>query len=316
MDLKQMLYVLTIKELGTMTKAAEELYISQSALSISLKNLEKELGISLFEKSGRNIIATPAGEQFCKKASEILEMVDTLKADMGHMGFQQAHTIRISTGAVDFTNEAIVLFSSVMPDINCEQLRYDINRSHAELCLHHLDFVVTQEPLNDESVYSEILIHEPMYLLISTKQPLSTKSIVSMQQLSGIPIVTQPNGFSINRLVHTFFQQAQIRPGRTVEVSDPESIPFLVSKIGGISFVPESTYQYITKDNSDMLYEVNAIRLHEDFCSRTVYLSYLKDLEMHDFHHAFIRHLRQFGTYAQENRCFPSLQDLSLSELQ
>lgn len=68
---KDMQYVLTIANYGNLTKAANALFLSQPALSIQLKRLENSLGIQLFERKGRRMILTYAGEEFVKSAREI-----------------------------------------------------------------------------------------------------------------------------------------------------------------------------------------------------------------------------------------------------
>lgn len=65
-------YILTIAEEKNMTRAAERLYISQPSLSQSVKNLEKELGVDLFERSQRGGVLTPAGEHYVEWAKQIL----------------------------------------------------------------------------------------------------------------------------------------------------------------------------------------------------------------------------------------------------
>ena len=68
---KDMQYVLTIANYGNLTKAANALFLSQPALSIHLKQLETSLGIQLFERKGRRMILTYAGEDFVKSARDI-----------------------------------------------------------------------------------------------------------------------------------------------------------------------------------------------------------------------------------------------------
>ena len=74
MDLREQKYVCTLAELGNLTRAAERLYISQPALSIYITNLEKNLGIPLFDRSGKKFTLTYAGEQYVEKAKKMLEL--------------------------------------------------------------------------------------------------------------------------------------------------------------------------------------------------------------------------------------------------
>ena len=67
MNLKEQEYVCALAENGTITAAAKELFISQPALSIYINNLEKSLGVQLFERVGKQFILTYAGEAVCGK---------------------------------------------------------------------------------------------------------------------------------------------------------------------------------------------------------------------------------------------------------
>lgn len=71
MNLKEQEYVCALAENGTITAAAKELFISQPALSIYINNLEKSLGVRLFERVGKQFILTYAGEQYVEKAKLI-----------------------------------------------------------------------------------------------------------------------------------------------------------------------------------------------------------------------------------------------------
>jgi len=74
MNLKEQEYVCALAENGTITAAAKELFISQPALSIYINNLEKSLGVRLFERVGKQFILTYAGEQYVEKAKLILQL--------------------------------------------------------------------------------------------------------------------------------------------------------------------------------------------------------------------------------------------------
>ena len=76
MNLKEQQYVCTLARCQTISKAAEELYISPSALSVYISNLEKYLGISLFLRTGRSFVLTPIGEEYVSRARKMLEMKD------------------------------------------------------------------------------------------------------------------------------------------------------------------------------------------------------------------------------------------------
>lgn len=83
MDFRDLTYLLAIARQQNITRAAESLYLSQPTLSKFLKGLEGELGLPLFERLGYKYIPTYAGEQYIKKAKEILALKKELDQQMG-----------------------------------------------------------------------------------------------------------------------------------------------------------------------------------------------------------------------------------------
>ena len=92
---KDMQYVLTIANYGNLTKAANALFLSQPALSIHLKQLETSLGIQLFERKGRRMILTYAGEEFVKSARDITMKCFELEDRMIDIGKNVAVKLRV-----------------------------------------------------------------------------------------------------------------------------------------------------------------------------------------------------------------------------
>ena len=111
---KDMQYVLTIANYGNLTKAANALFLSQPALSIHLKQLETSLGIQLFERKGRRMILTFAGEEFVKSARDITMKCFELEDRMIDIGKNVAVKLRIGY----MVRQVESLFPSVMTAFN------------------------------------------------------------------------------------------------------------------------------------------------------------------------------------------------------
>ena len=79
MDFRELTYVTTIAECGSLTDAAKRLYISQPSLTSSVQELEKELGITIFNRTGRGVTPTNDGVEFIQHAREILQQVERLQ---------------------------------------------------------------------------------------------------------------------------------------------------------------------------------------------------------------------------------------------
>lgn len=79
MTLQQLKYVITIAKYNSMNKAAKELFVSQPNMSETVKALEEELGIKIFNRSNRGIIVTPEGEEFLSYARQVIDQYSLLE---------------------------------------------------------------------------------------------------------------------------------------------------------------------------------------------------------------------------------------------
>ncbi len=121
MDINQIQYFLAIVETGGFTRAADSLLISQSSLSVSIRRLERELNISLFERGGRRAILTPAGQFFLETAQEIWEKYQS--ALNGLINFRDQPTIRLGilrTFRIDDLCRMITMFRAEHPNLVIE----------------------------------------------------------------------------------------------------------------------------------------------------------------------------------------------------
>lgn len=79
MRLSQLRYAVAVHDAGGFTKAADSCHIAQSSVSQSVSSLERELGVRLFERNGRSVAATPAGDYLVRRARALLAEVDDLR---------------------------------------------------------------------------------------------------------------------------------------------------------------------------------------------------------------------------------------------
>ena len=105
-----MKYAVTIAETKSINKAAEKLYVGQSALSRAVKELETSLGAAVFERSAKGMTLTPSGEEFIRRARSILEQVDSME-NMFRGGGKERKRFSVSVPHADYIAEAFALFS-------------------------------------------------------------------------------------------------------------------------------------------------------------------------------------------------------------
>ena len=94
MNLKEQTYVCVLAECGNITKAAERLFISQPALSIYISTLEKNLGVRLFDRSGKRFTLTWAGEMYVEKARKMLDLKAEFDEGLAEITGERAGRLR------------------------------------------------------------------------------------------------------------------------------------------------------------------------------------------------------------------------------
>lgn len=132
MLLKYMTYFIAVVDAGSFTKAAEECYISQSAISQQIKALEKELGVDLIKREHRSFQLTVAGEYFYRHGKGLLEEIRQLKEETIRRGSEEELSLRIGYlkchGAMEL-HHAVTEFSLTYPEV----LMSIVNGTHEEL---------------------------------------------------------------------------------------------------------------------------------------------------------------------------------------
>lgn len=104
MDIRSMQYYLTVVREGTISGAAEVLHVAQPSLSRQMKDLEEELGISLFERGNRKITLTEEGMVLRRRAEEMVRLMQMTKEEISQIKNHISGTVRIGTGdMVPFT---------------------------------------------------------------------------------------------------------------------------------------------------------------------------------------------------------------------
>lgn len=313
MDYLQMLYAVTIADSASMTKAAEKLSLSQSTLSLSYRRLEEELGVTLFRKEGRRLVLTPEGKLFCEEAREILERVDALKQHMAALGSEKNRTIVLCTEAIDFSNEAIKLFSTAYQDITIRQIQGTISEIKDMLHSGQVEIAVTLSDLTDDTVTSSLLLDEPMYVMLPPSMAQEDPGGISMKELAGLPLVTQTEGYGISSLVRSFYERAGIRPGKVREVREQENITIQTINDYGVGFLPESVANSTVPRAMFRAVDSSPLPVTEDYCRRQVYLTTVNTSRNSTPASGLLAFFRDFGHFASEYRRYPDPEEVTVA---
>lgn len=193
MLLKQMKYFITVVDCHSFTEAAEQCFISQSAISQQIKSLEKELGIRLFERNKRHFSLTPAGEYFYRHGKVILDEIEDFKEETIRRGEDQELNLTIGYPKNFSTSElhqAIVEFNRIYPEVNISVVSGTHEELFELLVQHHIDVKISEQRRTfNEDYYNYELKHSECFVEISSMNPLSQKDVLTTDDLKNMSCI-------------------------------------------------------------------------------------------------------------------------------
>lgn len=203
MELRVLVYFLTVVREKTISKAAQVLHLSQPTLSKQLKELEEELGVTLFKRGNRSITLTEDGLYLATRSKEILSLVETTTANL-KMNDVISGEIAIGGGetqAFQYIATRIKQLQRVHPEI-----RFHLYSGNADDVLEKidhglLDFGLVIDPVEKQKYeYFRLPLVDRWGILVNQTHPLAKKSVVSPVDLEGLPLLISSQSFVDNQL--------------------------------------------------------------------------------------------------------------------
>lgn len=205
MTLQQLRYVTAIAEAGTLSEAARRFYIAQPSLTASLRELEEELGLTIFRRTNRGAVLTPEGEEFLGYARQVLAQMDLMEEK--YLGAAPVkHQFCVSTQHYSFAVEAFVEllreyggpeYDFRIRETQTYEIIEDVARLRSEIGVLYLnqfnEAVIRKELQNHELVFTPLFTAKP-HVFVSTANPLAAKDAVSLEDLAPYPRLSYEQG--------------------------------------------------------------------------------------------------------------------------
>jgi len=205
MTLQQLKYAITVAQTGTITEAAEKLYISQPSLTNAIHELEKEMNIEIFTRTNKGIIVSKDGEDFLGYARQVLEQAEVLE-DKYKGGGGGKKKFCISTQHYSF---AVNAFADLIKKYGQDEYDFsiretqtyeiieDVAKMNSELGIIFMDDfndVVLNKILKSNDLEFHQLYSAKPHVFISRRHPLAGKQIITNEQLEAYPYLSYEQG--------------------------------------------------------------------------------------------------------------------------
>ena len=250
MLLRQIQYFMAVAESHHFTKAAKQLFVSQSALSQQINKLEDDLGVKLLDRISHPITLTPAGEEFYRCAKKILSDINHLELQMQHYARDNQGTLHIGV----ITGLGKLPLTDILSKFNTEispQMQFSLtNCLSKKLCHmlgnHEIDIAIMAVsddfPTNDFEIL--FLQHEPFLAILPAAHTLSNNTQISLQELETENFIF-PTAENVS---YDVFMAACLKTGFTPNIvtycNTPGQRIDLVQSGLGVSLISESGFAY------------------------------------------------------------------------
>ncbi len=247
MTLTELRYVVAVAQQRHFGQAAKTCFVSQPTLSVAVKRLEEELGVTLFERSRNEITLTPIGERIVFQAQQVLTEADTIR-ELAKSGRNElSGPLRIGaiyTVAPYLLPQLIPVMSRLAPDI---PLLVEENYAFVlsdKLRRGDLDLAVVTLPYEEPGIHTQPIYEEPFVVLLPAQHKLSRKDGVELQDLEEETVLLPGLGHCMRDHVLSFCpscydstkEKATLQ--KTLDGASLETIRMMVTGGVGISIVP------------------------------------------------------------------------------
>jgi DNA-binding transcriptional LysR family regulator len=241
MDLKRLRTFVAVAELGTVSKAATHLRITQPALSRQIADLQRELGIRLFDRVGRGLVLTAAGEQFLADCRGALSHVDSLGERAALLRRGDRGVLKVA--APPHTIESVVStflprYATQFPNVQVklvEALGLDqvpmLQRGEVHIGIRH-------DQGGDHGFDSLALPPDEVLAAYEPSLELGHDGMIDIGRLGSYPLLLLDSGYSIRRLFDAACRLAEVEPNILLESRAPHTLLALAEAGQGVSIIP------------------------------------------------------------------------------
>ena len=257
MNINQLKYFISVAEYRSFTKAANQYYISQTAITQQIHTLEESMGVTLIDRTRRPIALTPAGNVFLTEAKAILERMNAAVGRVRDASTGLVGTLRVGyTKGYERSNLSNLLraFHVDYPNILITCCRCDTDMLAAGLLNGDYDIIFTWDSTNimmEGNIEHCLIERVPLVVALYAGHPLSGRHMLNRTELKGEPLLyMSPSGkaesFGDSHFME-LYRLAGYQPEIRFRSSDAESILMMVAAEEGISILPS----YVTSKLKD-----------------------------------------------------------------
>lgn len=272
MDIQQLINFKVLAEVANVTRAAEKLSLTQSALSKSIARLEDDIGMPLFERSRKGVTLNKYGKEFLIYAERAIQEIQEARSKINQMIDPSKGIISIGfipTLSTNFIPNLIRMFLKEAPNIQFQLSQGSTVKILKKLTSGEIDIVFGTSESGIEHVQAYPLIKEELKLIVPKFHRFSERKSVALKEVEDEMFVHYQAGLTLRATIDSFCKEAGFIPKVTIEGSEDEIIAGLVEANCGVAIIP-----YTPKlENNDVV----ILSITEPKCERAIEMVWRDD---------------------------------------
>ncbi|WP_460525836.1 LysR family transcriptional regulator [Flindersiella endophytica] len=245
--MRQLEYFVAVAEERSFTQAAARVRVAQPGVSAQIRRLERELGETLFDRSGRTIRLTEVGAAVLPHAKAALAAVVEARQAVDELSGLVRGRVLMGT-ATAFPSEELDVpglladFHAEHPAVEISLVEAASDHLFAALSAGELDLALAAlvGPL-PPGIATQVVIDEPLVAAVTPDDPLATRAPIALEALATRTLICLPRGTGLRAVLDEAFSEAGIQPTIGFEASQPYALAQLASRGLGVAILPQST---------------------------------------------------------------------------
>jgi DNA-binding transcriptional LysR family regulator len=244
-DIRQLELFLAVMESGSVTRAAERVYLSPGAVSLQLHNLATELGADLFVRRGKRFSPTPAALRLSELATGLMRQVREIEHEFAKDPSIDMRPFQLATGATTLIHRLgrpLRLLRKQYPRTSIRVTVCSTEEMVAGLHERKFDLAIISLPYDETNLTIVPLFDEELLILKPSAKPVRAAGIhpICAEELAAARFILYPKRSNMRSMIDAFFRDLKISPQVLMEADDTEVIKKLVETGFGYSILPEA----------------------------------------------------------------------------
>lgn len=284
MLLSQLKYFQVVAKYEHISHAAEELHVAQPSLSVTISKIEKELGVPLFDRKGRNIILNDAGKRLLAHVNFMFEQIDNMNEALAKTKDILENEFTLSVCNSMFLNGWLQDFVTNNPKIRLQQKMLSENQMIESLLNEEIDVALGEFDDVPEGISCKKLIEDEYIVIVPNGHPLSAKKTLNFEDIRNENIISLPSNTNF-KIANRVFEQKDAVPNLIFE-GNPRMMNKVMYLNQGILFASRQMlympyFYYKNKlDDNQKDHILNFYRLEDLDCHYNLSLCWKEDYEL------------------------------------